>query len=143
MIFVFSCEKRRNCKGVKGHLEFNENIIELIEPNYCIGYGNIDLPIVIIDSVQLKEYLNTDPTYCNNAGNFDFSNYSILTFSTKFSCKGMGIRFELLDNGNDSYFLNIYKCGRKYCFHKPYVTGEYVFKIKKLNNTNLKYNICE
>lgn len=145
LIFLLNCERRRNCKNVNG-LEFNENIIEVINTGddyYCIFPEGIDNPIVILDTIELKKYFSSDPNYCKKEiRDFDFSQYSILTFATNFNCAGMSIRFDLIDEGNNEYLLNIYKCGRKRCLSKAKIGAHYIFKTRKLNS-NIQYKIYE
>lgn len=145
-VFLLSgCERQQNCRGVRGGVKFNENIIERINATYCISSAAINTPVLILDSIELKKYFATDTNYCKQRIiEYDFSKYSLLIFATQGKrCGNGGIRFDLKGDGKDNYTLNIYKCGRQHCAIGPLSNADYIFKTKKLSNNNLKFRVYD
>ncbi len=140
IMLILSCGHHRDCKNVKG-LEFNENIIESYNPEtYCFAQNKLNTPIVINDSITLKQYLCSDTRYPKL--NIDFSSYSLIAYSYNFKCTGgKGVKFDLIINAGDDYKLIIYNCKKKSCLMTVKGSANYLFKTKKMNNNSFAYEI--
>jgi len=143
ILLLFSCERRRNCKGVDG-IEFNENIIELVDDLFCLKGQKQNSAFVIIDSLSFATTYQHDSTICKSYNVFNFSEYSLLTYLTKGGgCSYESYRFEFKSDG-DFNTLDVYPCKRN-CFigAKYLLPLQFIFKIKKVANTDIKLTFHE
>lgn len=137
--FAYSCERQRNCKGVKGRVVFEGDIIEKLTDN-CLPFAKNDEPLLITDSLELNSLYAKDTNYCKIKPYIDFNMYSIICFSYEPNCSSTGIKFDLVNTGNDEYKLNIYKCN-KGCLSNRNIHSYFRLKTKKTNPNKFTYEI--